>query len=85
MLAFSLTRGTLLCVENWPRLSLKSTNSNLLADIMKLLSYSLAVASLASLACGGAFLLFSAPVPALLCFAGFALLGCVAVYLNPEL
>jgi hypothetical protein len=52
---------------------------------MKLLSYSLAVASLASLACGCAFLLFSAPFPALLCLCGFALLGFTAVKINPEL
>jgi hypothetical protein len=51
---------------------------------MKLLSYSLAAASLASLACGIAFLLFSLPILALLCFSGFALLGLVAVKLNPE-
>jgi hypothetical protein len=52
---------------------------------MKLLSYSLAFASLASLAMGGAFLLFSLPFLAVLAFAGFALLGLVAVKLNPEL
>jgi hypothetical protein len=85
MLAFSLTRGILLCVENWLRLSPKSINSNLLADIMKILSYSLALASLASLACGIAFLLFSAPVPALLGLLAFALLGLAAVKLNPEI
>jgi hypothetical protein len=34
---------------------------------------------------GGAFLLFSLPIPALLCFCGFALLGFTAAKLNPEL
>jgi hypothetical protein len=72
-------------VGSWPRLSPKSINSNLLADIMKILSYSLALASLASLAMGCAFLLFSLPFPALLCFSGFALLGFTAVKLNPEI
>jgi hypothetical protein len=52
---------------------------------MKILSYSLAIAALASLACGCAFLLFSAPVPALLGFLAFALLGFTAAKLNPEL
>jgi hypothetical protein len=52
---------------------------------MKILSYSLALASLASLACGVAFLLFSLPIPALLAFAGFALLGFTAAKINPEL
>jgi len=52
---------------------------------MKILSYSLAFASLASLACGCAFLLFSAPFPALLGFLGFALLGLVAAKINPEI
>jgi hypothetical protein len=52
---------------------------------MKILSYSLALASLASLAMGGAFLLFSAPFLALLGFCGFASLGFVAAKLNPEL
>jgi hypothetical protein len=52
---------------------------------MKILSYSLAFASLASLAMGGAFLLFSAPVPALLGLLAFASLGLVAVKINPEL
>jgi hypothetical protein len=52
---------------------------------MKLLSHLLAVASLASLACGCAFLLFSAPFPALLGLLGFALIGLAAVKLNPEL
>jgi len=56
-----------------------------LFDPMKLLSYSLAFASLASLACGCAFLLFSAPVPALLGLLAFALLGLAAVKLNPEI
>jgi hypothetical protein len=52
---------------------------------MKILSYSLAVASLASLAMGCAFLLFSAPVPALLGLCGFASLGFTAVKINPEI
>jgi len=52
---------------------------------MKILSSLLAFASLASLAMGGAFLLFSLPFPALLGLLAFALLGCAAVYLNPEL
>jgi hypothetical protein len=52
---------------------------------MKILSYSLAVASLASLAMGGAFLLFSAPVSGVLCFLAFALLGLAAVKINPEI
>jgi hypothetical protein len=52
---------------------------------MKILSYSLAFASLASLAMGCAFLLFSAPFPALLCFCGFALFGLAAAKLNPEI
>jgi hypothetical protein len=52
---------------------------------MKILSHLLAFASLASLACGIAFLLFSLPVPALLGFAGFALLGFTAAKLNPEI
>jgi hypothetical protein len=52
---------------------------------MKILSYSLAVASLASLACGIAFLLFSLPISALLGLLGFALLGFTAVKLNPEI
>jgi len=72
-------------VGSWPRLSPKSTNSNLFADIMKILSYSLALASLASLACGGAFLLFSAPILALLGLLAFALLGFTAAKLNPEI
>jgi len=52
---------------------------------MKILSSFLAVASLASLAMGCAFLLFSLPVPALLGLLGFALLGFAAVKLNPEI
>ena len=52
---------------------------------MKILSRFLAFASLASLACGIAFLLFSAPFLALLCFSGFALFGLAAVKLNPEI
>jgi hypothetical protein len=52
---------------------------------MKLFSHLLAAASLASLACGGAFLLFSAPIPALIGFLAFALLGFTAVKINPEL
>jgi len=52
---------------------------------MKILSHLLAAASLASLAMGGAFLLFSLPIPALLGLAGFALLGLAAVKINPEL
>jgi hypothetical protein len=72
-------------VESWPRLSPKSTNSNLFADPMKILSSLLAFASLASLACGCAFTLALGPIPALLGFAGFVVLGCAAVYLNPEL
>ena len=54
-------------------------------DPMKIISHILAVASLASLACGIAFLLFSLPIPALIGFLAFALLGLVAVKLNPEL
>jgi hypothetical protein len=81
----SLTRGILHCVGSWPRLSPKSINSNLLADIMKIISYSLALASLASLAMGCAFLLFSAPFPALIGFCGFASLGLAAVKINPEI
>jgi hypothetical protein len=57
----------------------------MLADIMKLFSYSLAVASLASIALGGAFLLFSAPIPALIGFLAFALLGFTAAKLNPKI
>jgi len=55
------------------------------ADIMKILSYSLAFASLASLAMGCACLLFSLPIPALLCFVCFALFGFAAAKLNPEI
>jgi hypothetical protein len=57
----------------------------MLANIMKIISHILAFASLASLAMGGAFLLFSLPFPALLCFLAFALLGFTAVKLNPEI
>jgi hypothetical protein len=52
---------------------------------MKLLSYSLALASLASLACGIAFLLFSLPFLALIGFLAFASLGLAAAKINPEL
>jgi hypothetical protein len=52
---------------------------------MRAFSYFLAFASLASLALGCAFLLFSAPIPALIGFLAFALFGLVAVKLNPEL
>jgi hypothetical protein len=52
---------------------------------MKLFSHLLAVASLASLACGIAFLLFSLPFFALIGFLVFASLGLVAVKLNPKL
>jgi hypothetical protein len=52
---------------------------------MKILSRFLAFASLASLACGCAFLLFSAPFPALLGFLAFASLGFTAVKINPEI
>jgi hypothetical protein len=52
---------------------------------MKLFSHLLAIASLASLAMGSAFLLFSLPFPALFAFIGFASLGLAAVKLNPEL
>jgi hypothetical protein len=52
---------------------------------MKLFSHLLAFASLASLAMGGAFLLFSLPFPALLGLLAFALLGFTAVKLNPEI
>jgi hypothetical protein len=54
-------------------------------DPMKILSYSLAFASLASLACGCAFTLVLGPIPALVGFAGFVGLGALAVYLDPEL
>jgi len=52
---------------------------------MRAFSYFLAFASLASLALGCAFLLFSLPFPALLGFCGFASLGLAAVKLNPEI
>jgi hypothetical protein len=52
---------------------------------MKILSCSLAFASLASLALCCAFLLFSAPFPALLAFCGFASLGFTAAKINPEI
>jgi hypothetical protein len=52
---------------------------------MKLFSHLLAFASLASLAMGCAFLLFSAPFLALIGLLGFALLGFTAAKLNPEL
>jgi hypothetical protein len=52
---------------------------------MKFLSYSLAFASLASLAMGCACLLFSAPFLALIGFLAFALLGFTAAKLNPEI
>jgi predicted PurR-regulated permease PerM len=52
---------------------------------MKILSYSLALASLASLALGIAFLLFSLPFPALLGLLAFASLGLVAAKINPEI
>jgi hypothetical protein len=57
----------------------------MLADLMKLFSHFLAVASLASLALGIAFLLFSLPFLAVLCFSGFASLGLAAAKINPEL
>jgi hypothetical protein len=52
---------------------------------MKLFSHLLAFASLASLAMGCAFLLFSAPFLALLGLLAFALLGLVAAKINPEI
>jgi hypothetical protein len=52
---------------------------------MKILSRFLAVASLASLALGIAFLLFSAPFLALLGLLAFALLGFTAAKINPEI
>lgn len=85
MLASYLTKGILHCVESWPRLYPKSTNLNLFADIMKILSHLLAFASLCSLGMGCAFALALGPVPALVGFAGFVALGALAVYLNPEL
>lgn len=57
----------------------------MLADIMKILSHFLAFASLASLGMGCAFTLALGPIPALVGFVGFVVLGCAAVYLNPEL
>jgi uncharacterized membrane protein AbrB (regulator of aidB expression) len=52
---------------------------------MKIISHLLAFASLASLALGCAFLLFSLPIPALIGFVAFALLGFTAVKINPEI
>jgi hypothetical protein len=52
---------------------------------VKIISHLLAFASLASLALGCAFLLFSLPIPALLGFLAFALLGFTAAKLNPEI
>lgn len=52
---------------------------------MKILSSLLAFASLASLGMGCAFTLVLGPIPALVGFVGFVVLGCAAVYLNPEL
>jgi hypothetical protein len=52
---------------------------------MKIISHLLAFASLASLACGIAFLLFSAPFLALLGLLAFALLGFTAAKINPEI
>jgi hypothetical protein len=52
---------------------------------MRAFSYFLAFASVASLACGIAFLLFSLPIPALLGLLAFALLGLAAAKINPEL
>jgi hypothetical protein len=52
---------------------------------MKIISHLLTFASLASLAMGCAFLLFSLPFPALLGFLAFALLGFAAVKINPEI
>ena len=52
---------------------------------MKLFSHLLAFASLASLGMGCAFTLALGPIPALVGFAGFVVLGCAAVYLDPEL
>jgi hypothetical protein len=56
-----------------------------LFDPMKLFSYFLAFASLASLALGCASLLIVGPFPALLGFLGFALLGFASVKINPEI
>jgi hypothetical protein len=52
---------------------------------MKILSSSLAFASLASLGMGCALLLFSLPFLALLGLLAFALLGFTAVKINPEI
>jgi len=52
---------------------------------MKLLSRILAVAGLASLALVPAFLLFTLPVHAVACFAGFLACAGIAVKLNPEI
>jgi hypothetical protein len=52
---------------------------------MKILSSLLAFASLASLACGIAFLLFSLPFLALIGLLAFASLGLVAAKINPEI
>ena len=53
---------------------------------MKLFSYFLAIASIASLALGfGGTLAIGGPFPALLGFAGFALLGFSAVKINPKI
>jgi hypothetical protein len=52
---------------------------------MQIISHLLAVASIASLAMGGAFLLFSAPLQALLGLLAFALLGLVAAKINPKI
>jgi len=52
---------------------------------MKIISHILAFASLCSLGMGFAFTLALGPIPALLGFVGFVVLGCAAVYLNPEL
>jgi len=52
---------------------------------MKIISHLLAFASLASLAMGCASLLIVGPLPALLCFFGFALLGFTAAKINPEI
>jgi hypothetical protein len=52
---------------------------------MKILSHLLAFASLASLAMGGAFLLFSLPILAVLGLLAFASLGLAAAKLNPEI
>jgi hypothetical protein len=85
MLAFSLTRGILHCVESSPRLSPKSHNLKMPVNLMKILSSLLAFASLASLGMGCAFTLVLGPIPALVGFVGFVSLGALAVYLDPEL